>query len=86
MKKIMVKRLVYINGQGEQIIGGTEYDGHLTDENILGSIHEIGKTAWIGSNLWVLHAGKPIMRIEVMPFYQFEKRWYEILLDAVRRI
>jgi len=86
MKKIMIKRLVYINGQGEQIIGGTEYDGRLTDENILGSIHEVGKTAWIGNNLWVLHAGKPIMRIEVMPFYQFEKRWYEILLDAIRRI
>ena len=52
MKKILIKRLVYTCGRtGEELIGANEYDGHLTDANILGSIHEVGKTAWIGQAL-----------------------------------
>ena len=41
MKRITIKRLVFCRGD-EYIIGATEYDGHLSDENILGSFHEVG--------------------------------------------
>ena len=86
MKRVRVKRLVLTNGIGETLIGGVEYSHTLTDDNILGTIHEIGKTVWIGPNLWMLRAGVPAYRITVETFYQYQKRWYELLLDAVRRI
>ena len=86
MKKIQIKRLVYINCYGEEYIGGSEYDSALTDNNILGSIHEVGKTTWIGDTLWLLCDGVPAYRITVQPFIQYQKRWYETVLDAVRRI
>lgn len=86
MKKIKVKRLIYDNCRGERAIGAVEYDGHLTDDNILGSIHEIGKTVWIGNSLWLLRFGVPTYQITVGTFYQLQKRWYELVLDALRRI
>ena len=86
MKKIQIKRLVSIDCYGEEYIGGIEYDGALTDHNILGSIHEVGKTTWIGNTLWLLCDGVPAYRITVQPFTQYQKRWYELLLDVVRRI
>ena len=53
MKVIKVKRLVYSKlGSSEVIYGGEEYDGNLSDENILGSVHEVGKTEWRPS-LWI---------------------------------
>lgn len=53
MKKIAIKRLVYRHlNTGEIYYGGQEYDGNLSDENILDSIHEIGKTEWRATN-WV---------------------------------
>jgi len=84
MKKIIIKRLVYRHPNGEMLIGAQEYDGHLTDHNILGSIHEIGKTAWIGHNLWTLRNGIPHYRITVESFCQYQKCWYNILLDKIR--
>lgn len=86
MKKIIVKRLVYSDGQGNTIIGAEEYNSALDDFNILGAVHELGKTKWIGNSLWALHAGIPAYRITVETFYQYQKRWYELVLDAVRRI
>lgn len=86
MKKTFVKRLVYIDSWGRQCIGGTTYDAALTDHNILGTIHEVGKTEWIGENLWLLRDGVPAYRITVQPFAQLEKSWYDLLLDAIRRI
>lgn len=48
MKKIKVKRLIYSHIEtGEILFGGEEYDGHLSDDNILCSVHEIGKTKWL---------------------------------------
>ena len=86
MKQIKIKRLIYTDGQGNTLIGGHEYDGALDDFNILGAVHEIGKTTWIGNSLWALRAGVPAYRITVETFYQYQKRWYELVLDAVRRI
>jgi len=66
MKRIKVKRLVYSHlVTGEVLYGGEEYDGDLSDESILGSVHELGKTewrptAWVGpgdkyeDELWLL--------------------------------
>ena len=87
MKKTMIKRLVYTSGNtGEEFIGANEYDGHLTDANILDSIHEVGKTAWMGDILWLLRDDVPTYRISVECFYQYTKSWFDLLLDAVRRI
>lgn len=86
MKKIVVKRLVYTNGIGEDRIGAHDYDGSLSDHNILCSVHELGKTQWIGTSLWLMRNGRPIYQITVQPFYQYQKRWYENLFDTIRRI
>ena len=87
MKKTIVKRLVYHSpASGEVFYGGMEYDGNLTAENILGSIHEIGKTQWVNGNLWVVRDGQLIYRITVEDFIQYTKTRFELFMDAVRRI
>lgn len=86
MKKILIKRLMYTDGQGNQYYGGIEYDGRMDDHNILGVVYEVGKTKWIGNSLWLLRQGVPAYRISVCTSVRYEKRWYELLLDAVRRI
>lgn len=86
MKKIQIKRLVYTNCYGEEYIGGNEYDCALTDNNILGSVHEVGKTQWIGNTLWTMRNGVPSLRITVQTFVQYQKRWYELLFDTIRRM
>lgn len=87
MKKRKIKRIVYYAPtSGDTFYGATEYDGDLDDYNILGAFHEVDKTAWIGNSLWTLRAGVPAYRITVETFYQYQKRWYELMLDAVRRI
>ena len=87
MKKTLIKRLVYTSAYtGEEFIGATEYDGQLSNSNILGSIHEVGKTVWMGENLWLLIEGTPTYRINVEHFYQYTKSWFDYLIDAVRRI
>lgn len=105
MKRIKVKRLVYSKlGSGEVIYGGEEYDGNLTDDNILNAIHEVGKTEWHPTNwigpgdkwkneLWLLKPAPnnpnvkyPTYRIHVDTFYQYQKSWYNLLWDWIRRV
>lgn len=87
MKKTMIKRLTYYVPQtGETMYGAEEYDARLTDDNILCFIHEVGKTTWMGDTLWLLRDGVPTYRINVESFYQYTKSWFDLLLDAVRRI
>lgn len=87
MKRTTVKRLTYYAPHtGETMYGAEEYDARLTDDNILGAIHEIGKTAWMGGTLWLLVDGAPAYRIDVEKFYQYTKSWFDLLIDAVRRI
>lgn len=105
MKKIAVKRLAYYNQTTKDIQwGAEEYDGNLTDENILGSIHEVGKTQWLPTNwvgpgdkweneLWLLkpdpnnpNVKYPVARICVETFYQYQKSWYNLLFDSIKRI
>ena len=87
MKKRKIKRIVYTSpASGETFYGATEYDGNLTDYNILGAFHEVGKTKWIGDTLWVVRDNQLIYRLSVEPTVQYTKSWYDWLLDAVRRI
>ena len=86
MKKIIVKRLIYTNGDGVSHIGGSEYDGALTNDNILGAIHEVGKTQWIGSELWLMKNGIPVYHITVEPFVQYQKTVIDTIIDMLRRI
>lgn len=86
MKRTKIKRLVFTNQYGGGYIGATEYDGKLTDDNILGAFHEVGKTVWKGRQLWMLVNGEPTFRISVELFDQYRKRWYEQILDAISRI
>ena len=87
MKKRKIKRIMYTSpASGEIFYGATEYDGSLTDDNILGAFHEVGKTEWIGNTLWVVRDNQLIYRLSVEPTIQYTKSWYNWLLDAVRRI
>lgn len=86
MRKVIVKRLAYSTGYGDIKYGAVEYDGSLSDENILGAVHEVGKTQWIGSNLWLMRGNIPLYKITVETFPQYTKSWYDYLLDAIRRI
>ena len=90
MKRIKVKRLAYYNLVTNEILwGGEEYDGNLTDENILGVFHEAGKTEWCPNclGLYKLNSqGEITHRIVVETCYQYQKSWYNLLWDWIRRI
>jgi len=90
MRKIKVKRLVYKHlATNEITYGGEEYDGNLTDDNILGAIFTLGKHEWCpdGCGMYQLNQkGELVYRIWIETFYQYQKRWWELLADAVRRI
>ena len=86
MKKTIIKRLTYYAPHtGETMYGAEEYDAHLSDANILGAIHEVDKTTWIGEKLWLLVEDEPTYRIDVERFYQYTKSWFDLLIDTVRR-
>lgn len=90
MKKIVIKRLIYTHlGTGEVHLGGIEYDGNLTDENILGSIFHIGQHEWHPGMVGIYQLnsnGELAYRITVEKFYQYQKSWYNLFWDWVRRI
>ena len=86
MKKTYIKHLIYTNGNGETVIGATEYNADLSDANILGAVHEVGKTQWIGKSLWLMKQGVPVYKITVETFTQYQKNWVDSLIDALRRI
>lgn len=82
MKKNIIKRIVYHSpNSGTVLIGAEEYDNHLTNDNILGAIHEIGKTKWIGSELWAIRGNELIYRITVEQFTQYQKSWYDLVRE-----
>ena len=73
--------------------GGEEYDGNMTDENILGCIHEVGKSYFYDrgytagpSYLILLKNGCITHKVTVETFYQYQKSWYNLLWDWIRRI
>lgn len=84
MKKIKIKRLTFSNSN-EYLIGSTEYDGRLSNSNILNSFHELGKTEIHGFGLFLLKDGVPRYLVRVETFYRYEKSWYNYLWDWIRR-
>lgn len=90
MKKIITKRLLYKSMlTGEIHLGATEYDGHLTNENILGAIYEVGKHEWCPYDLSLYQKnqnGKLVYQICVGQFEYAVKSWYNLFWDWVRRI
>lgn len=81
MKKIKVKRLVYYHLETHEVhYGGFEYDGNLTNENILGAVFTVGKHEWHPGmeGIYQLNAnGELAYRITVETFYRYQKCWYD---------
>lgn len=94
MKRIVKKRIVlYCPWDKQEIIGAEEYDKTITDENILGAYHEIGKTIWLPTypgevELWYLkeHNGVriPYYRVEVDEFYITIPSFWDKVKNALR--
>ena len=92
MKMVEKKRLImYCPWTDEVIIGAQEFDASLSDENILGLLHEVGKTEWLPTypgthELW--HLGEnhmPDYKIEVEIFYVEVPTWFDRIKDIFRR-
>ena len=90
MKRVVTKRLLYKSMlTGEIHLGATEYDGHLTNENILGAIYEVGKHEWCPYCLSLYQKnqnGDLVYQIYVEQFEYAEKSWYNLLWDWIRRV
>lgn len=90
MKRIAIKRLAYYGLVTRDILyGNEEFDGNLSDYEILCAIHEIGKTEWCAdrSCLYKLNSqGQLTYRIVVETFYQYQKSWYDNFFDVIKRI
>lgn len=73
----------------ELFYGAEEYDGHLTNYNILGSIYEVGKHEWCPHSLSLYQKnqnGDFVYQIYVEQFEYAEKSWYNLFWDWVRRV
>lgn len=90
MKRVITKRLLYRNMvTNELFYGAEEYDGHLTNHNILSSIYTIGKYEWCPHSLSLYQknqSGDLVYQIYVEQFEYAEKSWYNLLWDWIRRI
>ena len=90
MKRIIVKRLLYRHMRTNEVFyGGEEYDGHLTANNILGSIYTAGKHEWCPNkhSLYQYNdKGELQYQIYVNQFEYYQKSWYNILFDNIKRI
>lgn len=94
MKKIKIKRIIYAPNYStlwkEQLstdigIGEEEYDGKLTDYNILSAMVEVGKWEW-GTYGDCLVREDGLQYARVRTFYQYQKSWYNLLSDSIKRI
>ncbi len=89
MKKKIIKRVGLVGPLGERMYYTHDFIGTLSDECILSVFDEAGKTVWIGDNLYkIQHEGETIRhyRFEVYSVTQYTKSWFDLLLDAIRRI
>lgn len=95
MRKIAVKRIIYAPNYAtlwreqfspEVCIGGEEYDGKLTDHNILSAMIEVGKWYWASSYGDCLIRADGLQYARVHTFYQYQKSWYNLLSDSIKRI
>ena len=89
MKKIQIKRVFLVDEAHNYMVLPQDYIGTLTDAAILDSLYQLGRDVWIGNELYhIVHQDGQIrhLRYEVTLVTQYEKSWYNLLLDAVRRI
>lgn len=96
MKAVMKKRIIlYCPWTDEKIIGAEEFDGTLSDDNILGAFHEIGKTMWMWENdpfypteLWYLkpcgEVRLPYYKVLVDDFYIEVPTFWDRIKNALR--
>ena len=65
MRKMKIKRVFLVDDMtGNSFIYGQEFFGTLSDYAILCAIHEIGKTVWIGRDLYhIVHMNGQIRRL-----------------------
>ena len=69
--------------------GAEEYDGHLTNENILGAIYTFGKHEWCPHVLALYqlnNMGELVYQITIEEFTHYQKSWYNLLSDSIKRI
>ena len=85
MKKIATKRIMLYDDKGNGIIDSVEYDGRLSDDNILGAFHTLGKTTYHNGELWTVKNNCLQYQVGVMTFYQYQKSWYNLLMDWIKR-
>ena len=96
MKRIAIKRVIYSEDYGSLwreilpssiIIGGEEYDGKMSDFNILGAMIEVGKWKWASSyGNCIVRVDGVQMYAKVHTFYQYQKSWYNLFSDSIKRI
>lgn len=90
MKKVIVKRLLYRDiTTSETLYGGEEYDGHLEPYHILCSIFTRGRHQWCstGNSIYQFNQnGEMQYQIYVGTFIQYQKSWYDLLSDNIKRI
>lgn len=90
MKRIITKRLLYRNmATNELFYGGEEYDGHLTDYDILNNIYEPDKYEWCFHCVSLYQKnqnGDLVYQIYVEQFEYAVKSWYNLLADNIKRI
>lgn len=88
MKKVTIKRVFLVDDDHNYLIIPQDFFGTLSDEAILCAIHQRGKDEWIGNNLYrIIHQNGVIhhWRYEVATITQYEKSWYNYLIDIIRR-
>ena len=91
MKRIKVKRLIYSHDygfHGELFYGNEEFIGTLSDYSILACYREIGSWAWANSygSMLVKYTNDRPLYMKVHTFYQYQKSWYNLLIDNIKRI
>lgn len=89
MRKTVIKRVCLVSPTGERMDILQDYIGTLPDNAILNALYETGKTVWIGQNLYKIQHSEGIVRhyrYEVYSVAQYTKSWYDLVLDAIRRI
>lgn len=96
MRKIKKKRIIlYCPWTKEVVIGAEEYDSALSDDNILGAFHEVGKTEWMWENdpfyqteLWYLKEQNglrtPYYKVDVSDFYIEVPSFWDKVRNALR--
>ena len=89
MKKTQIKRVFLMDGNTIRMVIPQDFLSTLSNEAILGAFYEVGRTVWIGHNLYhIVHQDGMIrhLRYEVSTVTQYEKSWYNLLIDTIRRL